>query len=404
MKPSNTTPPSSLAPPSYGSSDEARLKVVKGPHKGSSYKLVAQKITIGRSSENDIALIEDHKCSRKQAVLTLKPNNRYSLKDISKKASLKINTIIKIQAELEDGDMIQCGDTVFSFEHKTADLSPKIHQAGQTVDTASVPSVGSVPAVPSVGSVPAVPSVGSVPAVPSVGSVPSLPSLSTEDNNAPLPELKQDFSVPLASSEEGNKSPSGFLNNFSFPSLGKAKSPKKKKKFTRIVLVAVVLMGGMLFLSDSDQPNNREPDKLRTLMDKEESVKTLAELKEKEQKKRTKQNLISYQQAQSAYVNGIRDYRKGVYGRAIEYFSVCHTLYSQHELCASYLKKAQVKQQQLIQAWMTAGKHYREKRRFVPCMSAFKNVMMAIGDTSNLTYKEAYESFKICQIQHEDRY
>ena len=86
--------------------------------------------------------------------------------------------------------------------------------------------------------------------------------------------------------------------------------------------------------------------------------------------------------------------------RAIESFRACKTIHPQHDLCTSYLQKTQIKQQQLIQAWMTTGKGYRENRRFMACMSSFKNVMTTINNTQNLTYKEAKENYKICSLHH----
>ena len=172
------------------------------------------------------------------------------------------------------------------------------------------------------------------------------------------------------------------------------------------MILGLLVLGFVWLMSqDSGQNPEEKEDKLRTLANREENIKTLTELKEKELEKRSKSALSSYKNAQFAYVKGIRDYRKGVYGRAIESFRVCKTIYPQHNLCDSYLKKARLKRQQLIQAWMVAGKDYRQKRRFKACMSSFQNVMTALEqDKRNPNYKEAKESFDICKIQHGDRY
>ncbi|MDE0118468.1 MAG: FHA domain-containing protein [Bdellovibrionales bacterium] len=369
----------------------ARLKIIKGPHKGASYKLVAGKITIGRSSDNDIVLANDDKCSRKQAVVILDSHNNYSIKDLSKRSSIKVNNIVKMESDLQDGDLIQFGSSVLQFEFK----NPQ-----KTTHTNNTPAAHH-PAAPSPAPVLPLPS----PSVNASGNnnVPAISATAPAQGN-PLPDLKQN--PPSLSEPHLHLTP--FPPQGAYPAPPSVNTPYKKRKqkkslLPKIILVTITIGGIWLFMEDTEQ-KKEEADKLRTLMDREETVKTLAELKEQEMEKRSKNALSNYKHAQFAYTKGIRDYRKGIYTRAIESFRVCKTLYPQHDLCASYLQKSQVKNQQLIQAWMVAGKDYREKRRFVPCMSSFKNVMMAIKDKHNMTYKEAKENFKICQIQHEDRY
>ena len=377
-------------PSSYPVASNARLKIIKGPHKGASYKLVAVKITIGRSSDNDIVLINDDKCSRRQAIIKLDAYNNYSIKDLSKRSSIKVNNIVKMESDLQDGDLIQFGSSVLQFEfkkpQKTTDINntpPKTH-----------------PITPSSGSIVPLPSASSESRnnnnIPSVYTPPPA-------NSTHLPNLQQN-QAPLS---EPPLHPTPFPPQGAYPFTPPVntahKKRKKKKSFTPKIILILIVIGG-IWLSTEDTKQKEETDNLRTLMDREDTLKTLSELKEQEMEKRSKNALSNYKHAQFAYTKGIRDYRKGIYSRAIESFRVCKTLYPQHELCAAYLQKSQVKNQQLIQAWMVAGKDYREKRRFVPCMSSFKNVMMAIKDKHNMTYKEAKENFKICQIQHEDRY
>ena len=177
------------------------------------------------------------------------------------------------------------------------------------------------------------------------------------------------------------------------------RKPQKKNSGPKIIMLFLLLIGGYLYLNnDSTQEENT--DQLRTVKDIEDNIQTLTELKEKAKEQFDQTNLHDFQNAQFAYIKGIRDYRKGVYVRAIESFRACKTIHPRHELCTSYLKKAQVKQQQLIQAWMTTGKTSREKRRFMACMSSFKNVMTTINNTQDLTYKEAKENYKICSFHH----
>ena len=372
--------------PPHPSITPAKLRVTKGPYKGVVYKLVAGKITIGRSSENDIALVNDDKVSRKQALLKLEKEGHYVIKDLSNRASLKLNNIVTLKSNLQDGDLIQCGTTVLQFESPAPLPHPNV--AGAVAKPA--PALGIVPPAPAHAGQPPLP------------SVPHSPTDPLPLNPAPGPQ------APLSLMENATppQHPPPFPHSMEGTPQHKPKTAGKqnKKLKPKIIGLILALIFLYLFLSDSDTQNIEKEDKLRTQMEKEENVQTLQELEKTEIDKRQKNKLISYKHAQFAYIKGIRDYRKGVYNRAVESFRTCKTIYPQHELCGAYLEKAQAKSQQLIQAWMIAGKAYREKRRFAPCMSSFKNVMTAIRDKSNLTYKEAYENYKICQLQYEDRY
>lgn len=355
----------------------ARIKINKGPHKGAVYKLVAGKITIGRSSENDICLIDDEKCSRKQAVITFGPDG-YSIKDTSNRSSLKINNFNQIYSKLQDGDMIQCGNSVLQFEYK--------------LPVTAAPAPPTIPVIAPAGK-------EIIPLQNKTGDIHSAPA-SVQKNNL------QEVSHGL----DNNNELSPYHPHMSFPDEMKqrqnAYQPSKKRRLKpRIFLVLGIIFISWLLLSDSNNESVEEKkDILITRQDKERDVKTLSELKEKEQAKRKINSLPTFKNAQFAYIKGIRDYRKGFYGRAIESFRVCKTLYPKHELCSNYLQKSQIKQQQLIQSWMIAGKLYRKKREFHSCMAAFQNIIYAIQDETNIIYKEAWENYKICQIQHKDRY
>ena len=372
------------APPNLPqlSASPAQLKVTKGPYKGVVYKLVSGKITIGRSSENDIALAKDDKVSRKQALLTLEKSGQYVIKDLSNRASLKLNNAVTLKSELQDGDLIQCGATVLQFS------------------ASSLPSPAPNP-------------------VPALGVLPPSPISAPAD----LPSTPQSTADPLSLEPAQGPAPLSLMENampqphvpppFSQP-IGKPNKPspsKNKQLRLRIIIAVIALVAIYLYFSDSGTSTPEKEDKLRTQEDKEKHIKTLQELEQKETKKRERNKSMDFKQAQFFYIKGIRDYRKGVYNRAVESFRACKTMDPQHKLCPGYLEKAQAKSQQLIQAWMITGKAHREKRRFAPCMASFKNVMTAIKasgtadrEQGQITYKEAYENYKICQLQYEDRY
>ena len=170
--------------PSLQSATPAKLKVTKGPYKGVVYKLVAGKITIGRSSENDISLANDDKVSRKQALLQMEKEGHYVIKDLSNRASLKLNNIVTLKSDLQDGDLIQCGSTVLQFE-----LTPL------------TPALGVVPPPAHSGqaSLPPVPSNPSLSLTPPTGPEPTLSLMEKAEPyqqplSAPFPHPTGDYS------------------------------------------------------------------------------------------------------------------------------------------------------------------------------------------------------------------
>ena len=106
----------------------ARIEIIKGPHKGSSYKLVGAKVSLGRSKKNDIVLDLDEKCSRNQAVISFNKTH-YIIKDTSGRTSLKVNEKVQLQSTLQDGDTIQFGSSILRFSFKSPVSYYKPHSA-----------------------------------------------------------------------------------------------------------------------------------------------------------------------------------------------------------------------------------------------------------------------------------
>ena len=354
---------------------EARLKVIQGPHKGKSYKLVATKIIIGRGETCDIRLAKDKKCSRQQAVVLLK-NKGFYVKDLSGKASLKVNNIRKIQSELQDGDLIKCGTSILQFECKNLKSLVPV-SAKKQLQQVKIP----IPLRPSGAPVP-------------ISASASAPVPASASDQGALLTLQKDPPVYPSMPQAGVSSHS---------SLNKKRPSGRKNQLPRIFIVLLLISFFVLLLSE-DKKSKTQEDELRTAESVEEDIKSLQELKEEELEKKKRNMKVSFKNAQAVYLEGIRDYRKGVYARAIQSFRVCKTLYPQHELCGTYLQKAQNKQQQIIQAWMLDGNDARAKGRYEACLAAFKNVMLAVRDKNHLTYKEASQSYDLCKIKFEGRY
>ena len=305
---------------------KTKLKVLSGPLKGKSFKLISDQIYIGRAAEvNDVVLSYDPYCSRKHALLT-SSRGRYILQKLSENPHLFINKKpVKKPSSLRNGDIITIGQTELQLEIlKKAELAV---------------------------------------------IKPNTPAL----NQIPQEEEKV----------------------------------AKKSNLPRIVIILLFILGGFFFLTDSDKQDAKKKNQidLRTQQELEDDITSLNQ--KTTELKKEKENLKNpaYNNAQIAYLKGVRDFRKGYYGRAIENFRTCKTLYPQHRLCNSYLEKSQVKYEQLAQNNLVLGQRYKKNKQYKQCMGSFKTVMKMMSHQLNHPlYKEALNSYNFCELQLQDRY
>ena len=115
-------------------------------------------------------------------------------------------------------------------------------------------------------------------------------------------------------------------------------------------------------------------------------------------------NTKEFKEAQSNYIKGFRDYKKGQYERAISSFHACLSLYPKHLLCQRYQKLSYKKHEELIQYNMMLGKKYFDQGQYQACRSTFRNAMIMISDRSSKVYKEATANYKLCRLKTEGQY
>ncbi len=92
---------------------EATLKIVKGPQIGSSFRLAADRLTVGRSPQCDIFL-NDMTVSRMHATIERTPSG-FKITDADSFNGLWVNNLNVKDADLRDGDVIQIGTFVLVY-------------------------------------------------------------------------------------------------------------------------------------------------------------------------------------------------------------------------------------------------------------------------------------------------
>lgn len=98
------------------------ISIRQGPDKGASYQLLPPKVSIGRSPENNIVL-SDPKVSRAAAQIEFSPE-QIVISDLSSRGSLAVNGRPTSLESIKDGDVIQIGETEFTFQVEALILAP----------------------------------------------------------------------------------------------------------------------------------------------------------------------------------------------------------------------------------------------------------------------------------------
>ena len=184
---------------------------------------------------------------------------------------------------------------------------------------------------------------------------------------------------------------------------------KKQSKAMFYVIAGAAILFVYLLLSETKK--RKEEVHIRTEEQIQADIAAAEALKEAALKTRlgggrakNQTEALAIDQAQAAYIRGFRDYRKGLYSRALESFQACLTIYPQHTLCSRYLRLSQRKHNELIQYQMVLGRRYRDQQQYAACVAAFQNVMYLVQDTNNAIFKEAQANFQACHAFVEERY
>jgi tetratricopeptide (TPR) repeat protein len=111
-----------------------------------------------------------------------------------------------------------------------------------------------------------------------------------------------------------------------------------------------------------------------------------------------------WRDAQSLYLQGFRDYKKGQFTRAIESFRGALSIYPSHQLASRYLTLARRKQDELIQANLSRAREYRERGMYQKCSAHFAMSMTLLAEPTNALYKEAKAGLEECNLYVEGRY
>src|SRR5215831_17680208 len=90
-----------------------RLIALAGPHRGTTYPLTGDSMSIGRESTNWIC-VSDSSASRKHCLIT-RTGDSFLLTDLDSRNGTSIDGIPIKERMLQHGDQIKMGDSIFLF-------------------------------------------------------------------------------------------------------------------------------------------------------------------------------------------------------------------------------------------------------------------------------------------------
>ncbi len=318
------------------------LEVIKGPHAGQKFSFDKVSVTIGRGTENQVVLSQDLRVSRVHAEIRNSDGQIFFVNLSQKNYVLVDGTKVEFQ-QISADCILTIGETEIHFRQKT--VQPKKN-----------------------------PLVIANPAHNKLKVSPPPPFMSQ-----PMPSSVK-FIPPQPAAASGNRMRFFLIVGI----IGLAayfllfNSPKKSKKGSSIRGSEVIE---------------------RDLQDSQDRIEIL-------EARVNKKNSLTNKRAEENFIKGFRDYQKGQYLRAKEYFRIVLNLNPEHVEARKYYEQATIKHRKLMEFNFIEGLKSKEKKNYRLCKSFLTQVLvLAQGDrTSYEKYEEAEKYLRECNLGLEGRF
>ena len=347
----------------------AFLKVMSGSQKGQKIPLPQKKITLGRADENTISVKSDARMSRQHASIEWNQDS-FIITNTSVNNNVLINQVAVKAHRLQNQDQIKIGDTEFVFEmkEKKENQDGKLAQQGQVVPTSYDPLLASTPS--------------------SAWQDGIIQNQNYEGNE------EYEFGVEASSRPLGGGAPIRR---------GPPKMDPGKIRFYSILGGVIVLFGVLVLLKNNEKRSLieiRSSDVVHEEMSQSQQRQLAYNKKIEEQGQSSPQ----FQEAQTFFVKGFRDYRQGRFERAIESFSAALAIDGSHTNAQRYYQLALRKFDEQVQFHMIQGHRYLEKSNYKMCKAEFEKVLVMVKKSNDPKYIEAVQFYRECEMMGKGRY
>ncbi len=330
------------------------LEIIKGPHVGQKFTFDKPSVTIGRENTNQIALPQDLRVSRVHAEIRNDEGQIFFV-NRSQKNYVLVNGARAEFHQLHNEDVITIGETEIVIR-----IAPA---------TAALVKLAPKPA-------------------PALSPVPA----------SDISPMAQNFTpMPTNGKGPGKRGP----NQNPMPSY----QGKSNKSLRNILVVLVIGLAVYFMFFDSPKKSKKNPpirggDIIeRELQESQDKIEVL-EAKVKQQ------DNLTYKRAEENFIKGFRDYQKGQYMRAKEYFRIVLNLNAQHIEARKYYERATIKHKKQMEFHFLEGLKAKEKKNYRLCKSFFSQVLvLAQGDRTGYDkYDEAERYLRECSLGLEGGY
>lgn len=333
------------------------LEVVKGPHAGQKFNFDKPVVTIGRGNENHVVLAQDLRVSRVHAEIKNSDGQLY-FTNVSQKNYVLVDGIKTEFHQLSRDCTLMIGESEIRF---------KILESGG--GKALTPAPRPLRPVPPVAPMAAA-------AKPMMGMPHSMPT----PHLASRPSGGQAFSMPKP-------------------------LPQKENRMRFYLIIGVV---GLIiyFAFFNGEKAKTKKDSIRNSEAIEKELQKSQEQIDRLEAKINRQNNVTYKRAEENFIKGFRDYQKGQYVRAREYFRIVLNLIPDHAEARKYYEQATIKHHKRMEFNFIEGLKNKERKNYRLCKSFFSQVLiLAQGDRSSYEkYDEAEKYLHECSLGLEGRF
>lgn len=343
------------AAPKIGQLLSYELEVLKGPHAGQKFVFDKPSITIGRGSENQVCLSQDLRVSRVHAEIKNSSGQLFFV-NISQKNYVLVDGEKSEFYQLERDCTLTIGESEIRFRSSALKSLPML-----------------------------------TPAKPMDRPTPNLAIAK------PFPTSVAQPSFPSAMS--GGPS---AQNKFSAPRPVPANSNSRMKFY--LIIAAVGLAVYFLFFNTSKKNSKNAPIRGSDIIEKDlQNSQNQIDVLES---RLAKQNTLTNKRAEENFIKGFRDYQKGQYLRAKEYFRIVLNLNPEHMEARKYYEQSTIKHRKRMEFNFIEGLKNKERKNYRLCKSFFTQVLvLAQGDrTSYEKYDEAEKYLRECNLGLEGRF
>lgn len=344
------------------------IEVVQGPHKGLRLSFQKEVITLGRGTDNGVALMDDLRISRQHTEI-VQSHGQFKFRNLTDKNYTLVNGKKADSGALNSGDHLMLGETEIIFHCPEAAASP----------TANV--------------------------LQALG--PIKPQLVSARNK----ELAKTWTQPQSRSP-ANYNPNPYHQAGPRPTMapppprraGPPPGASDNGRFRFYMIIGIVGLGLYFFVFSGSNASKKSKrirggeEIERSVQQSEENIKTMEE-------RLSERGSLTNKRADENFIKGFRDYQKGQYLRAREYFQIVLNLSPDHVEARKYYELSRIKFDKQIDYNFIEGLKNKDKKNYRMCRSYFSQVMILIqNDRRHPKYDEAQRYLRECSLSLERRY